>query len=205
MSETSESDIFEEVKLHCPVCNSKNTKVTQKIVDIPYFPNLWLFTFICYDCHYKHNDFINLNIEDKPLRYIYHAENKEDYTTKIVRSANGTIRIPKIGAMIEPGPNADGFINNIEGVLREIEGKAKFLLNDAKTDEEKKKIEDYINNIEHIIEKNLPIDIVVEDPFGNSLIIPFDEKKLEKIDLSKEEAGKLKTSIIIFEKRKREE
>lgn len=199
MSESFGNDIFEETNVKCPVCNSNDTKITQKIIDIPHFPNLWLFTFLCNNCHYKHNDFINLNVNE-PTRYIYHAENKDDYTTKIVRSANGTIRIPKIGAIIEPGPNAEGFINNIEGILREIQGKAKFLLQDARTEIEKKKIEDYIKKIDEIIEKNLPIDIIVEDPFGNSSIIPFDKRKLEKIEITEEESQKLKTSFIIFEK-----
>lgn len=181
----------------CPVCKSKNTKIIQKIMDLPHFPQMWFFNLTCSDCHYKFNDFINLSIKD-PIRYIYHAENKEDYTTKIVRAANGTIRFPQIGAMIEPGPNADGFINNIEGILRDIQGKARFLLNDAETIEERKKIIDYITLLDEYIEDNKPIDIVVEDPFGNSIIIPADVSKLETIKLTEEEAEKLKIGFIVF-------
>ncbi len=185
------------LEVSCPVCQSKNTSTTQQIIDIPHFPDLWLYSLICNDCKYKHNDIINLASKD-PSRYIYHAENKDDYTTKIIRGSNGTIRFPQIGAMIEPGPNADGFINNIEGVLREIQGKAKFLLNDAETDEDVQKIIDYVNLLEEYIELNLPIDIIIEDPFGNSSLVPFDPEKLEVIVLSQEEADKLKTSFIIF-------
>lgn len=186
----------------CPVCESKNTKVIQKIMDLPHFPQMWFFNLTCSDCHYKFNDFLNLSIKE-PMRYIYHAENEKDYTTKIVRAANGTIRFPQIEAMIEPGPNADGFISNIEGILRDIQGKVRFLLNDAETQEERMKIMEYISMIDEYIDKNKPIDIVIEDPFGNSSIIPADITKLETIKLSQEEAEKLKTGFIVFEGLKR--
>ena len=57
----------------------------------------------------------------------------------------------------------------------------------------------YIMMIDEYIDKNLPIDIVVEDPFGNSSIVPANMEKLETIKLSKEEAESLKTGFIVFE------
>ena len=189
---------LEHGTVQCPVCESENTKITQKIMDIPHFSQIWLFNLTCPDCRYKHNDFLILDIKE-PTRLIYHAENKEDYTTKIVRAANGTISIPQIGAMIEPGPSADGFINNIEGIIRDIQDKAIFLKKNAETEEEIEKINEYIELLNSYIDRNLPIDIVIEDPFGNSTIIPFDPAKLETFKLSPEEAGKLKTGYIIFE------
>jgi zinc finger protein len=194
------SDEFDSelIAINCPVCKSKNTKVTQKILDIPHFTELWLFNIVCFDCHFKHNDFLNLSINE-PIRYVYHAENKEDYETKIVRAANGTIIFPQIGAMIEPGPNAEGFINNIEGILQDIRGKTLHLLKDATDEQEITRIREYCELLNEYIEKNLPIDIVIEDPFGNSSIIPNDSAKLETHKLTQEEAEKLKTSFIVFE------
>jgi zinc finger protein len=191
-------DNFETMETPCPVCKSKNTKVTQKILNLPYFSELWLFNLICSDCHFKHNDILNLSAKE-PTRYIYHAKNKDDYSTKIVRAANGSIRFPQLGAMIEPGPNAEGFINNIEGVLRDIQGKTRFLLRDATEEEEIKRITVFIRLIDRYIEENLPIDVIVEDPFGNSSIIPFDSTKLETVHLTSDEAEKLKTGFIVFE------
>ncbi|MCE7741808.1 MAG: ZPR1 zinc finger domain-containing protein [Candidatus Heimdallarchaeota archaeon] len=194
----SEDLSSELMETPCPVCESKNTKVTQKIMDLPHFPQMWFFNLTCSDCLYKYNDFINLSIKN-PMRYIYHAENEEDYTTKIIRAANGTIRFPQIEAMIEPGPNATGFVSNIEGILRDIQGKVRFLLADAETQKERQKIVEYISMLDVYIDENKPIDIVVEDPFGNSTIIPADSTKLETIKLSEEEAQKLKSGFIVFE------
>lgn len=181
----------------CPACNSNNTKVTQKIMDIPHFPNMWLFSLVCHECKYKYTDFINLNVKE-PTRYVYHAKNTDDYTTKIIRASNGTIRFPQIGAMIEPGPNAVSFISNVEGVLRDIQGKARFLLSDAVTEEEKQRILDFDSMIDEYILKGLPIDVIVEDPFGNSTIVPFNPNKLETEKLSPEESERLKTSFSEF-------
>ena len=199
-----EEQNFDMMQINCPICNSNNTKVTQKMMNIPHFPHLWFFNLTCSDCHFKHNDFINLSFKD-PVKYIYHAENKEDYTTKIVRAANGTISVPQIGVLIEPGPNAEGFINNIEGILQDIRGKTLFLLGDAKSEDEKESIRNYIELLDSYIEKNLPIDIIIEDPFGNSSIIPSDPNKLEVIELTQEEAEKLKTGFIFFENIKNDE
>ncbi len=195
----SAKDTMEEfMTVDCPACNSNNTKVTQKIMDIPHFPNIWLFVLVCRECKYKYTDFINLNVKE-PTRYVYHAKNSDDYTTKIIRASNGTIRFPQIGAMIEPGPNAVSFINNIEGVLRDIQGKARFLLRDAVTEEEKQRILNFDSMIDEYILKGLPIDVIVEDPFGNSTIVPFDSNKLETEKLSPEESEKLKTSFSEFQ------
>lgn len=196
---TSEESELEFEAVQCPVCESENTKITQKIMEIPHFPQLWFINLTCFDCQYKHNDFLNLDVKD-PVKHVYHAKNKDDYTTKIIRAANGTISFPQIGATIEPGPNADGFINNIEGILQDIKDKAKFLLNNSSSDEERVKISEYIDLLDNYIDNNLPIDIVIEDPFGNSSIIPNNPANLETVKLSPVEAEKLKTGFIVFDK-----
>jgi len=198
MNNVSTEDLDSEMKVICPVCKSKSTKVVQKILEFPHFPQLWFYNLSCADCHFKYNDFINLAIND-PIRYTYLAENKDDYTSKIVRSSNGTIRFPTIGAILEPGPKADGFITNIEGMLRDFQGKAEFLLRNATTKEEINRINEFIKTIDEYINNNLPIEIVIEDPFGNSSLIPFSQSKLKKQLLSQEEAEKLKTGLMIFE------
>ncbi|MHA1815397.1 MAG: ZPR1 zinc finger domain-containing protein, partial [Candidatus Heimdallarchaeaceae archaeon] len=104
-----------------------------------------------------------------------------------------------IGAILEPGPKADGFITNIEGMLRDFQGKAELLLRDATIEEEINRIHEFIKLIDEHINNNLPIEIVIEDPFGNSSLIPFDFAKLKKEQLSKEEAEKLKTGLMVFE------
>ncbi|MHA1303138.1 MAG: ZPR1 zinc finger domain-containing protein [Candidatus Heimdallarchaeaceae archaeon] len=185
------------IEMKCPLCKSEETIVTQKILEIPHFSRVWLFHLKCKSCGFKHNDMLNLDIKE-PTRHIYHAENEDDYTSKIIRSANGTIRIPNIGAIIEPGPSATGFINNIEGVLQDIRDKARFLLRDAETVEERDRIMEYIKTLDDYIEKSLPLDFIIEDPFGNSMIIPFDEKKMETQQLSEEEVAELKTGYIMF-------
>ena len=197
MSIVSTESLNSEMEADCPVCKSKNTKITQKVMDFPHFPQMWFYNLICLNCNFRYNDFINLAVKE-PQRYTYKAENKDDYTTKIVRSSNGTIRFPEIGAMLEPGPKADGFINNIEGILRDFQGKAEFLLRDAANEEEIQRITDYIRLLDDYIEKNLSIIIIVEDPFGNSSIIPFDESKLKIEILTQDEAEKLKTGLMVF-------
>ena len=197
MTKLSTEQLDSEMEAQCPVCESDNTTITQKILDFPHFPQMWFYNLMCSDCNFRYNDFINLAVNE-PVRYSYLAESKEDYTSKVIRSSNGTIRFPSIGAILEPGPKADGFITNIEGMLRDFQGKAEFLLRDATTEEEIGRINDFVKMIDNCIQNNLPIEIIIEDPFGNSSIIPFDQSKLKKQQLSQAEAEKLKTGLMVF-------
>ncbi|UJG42581.1 MAG: ZPR1 zinc finger domain-containing protein [Candidatus Heimdallarchaeum endolithica] len=190
-----------EFDITCPSCKSNDVEVSQKILNIPHFSKVWLYNIKCNNCGYKHNDMLNLESKEA-TRYIYRVENAKDYTSKIVRSANGTVRIPELGVLIEPGPSSTGFINNIEGVLQDVKEKVLFLLKNAQSKGEREKIIQYINQLNSYIERSLPLTFIIEDPLGNSLIVPYDEEKLTVEILTEEEASKLKTGYLIFSTKK---
>jgi len=104
----------------CPICGGKNTlKAIQHIHEIPYFGKVMESTIICEKCGYRNADVMIL--EDRPPKlYTVKVENEKDLFTRVVRSKSGTIELEEIGVKIEPGPAAEGFITNIEGVLERV-------------------------------------------------------------------------------------
>ncbi len=185
------------MELPCPMCSSENTDAMQQAMDIPNFPGHFLFTFKCNDCKFRHSDFFSVE-HRTPLHYSYEAEGKNGWTTKIIRSSSGTISVPSINAKIEPGPGSEGRITNIEGVLIDIREKIRFLVRNADDDESRAKASETVLIIDDLIRGFGKILVIVEDPYGNSLILPNDESKLVQRKLSQEEAEKLKTGYFEF-------
>jgi zinc finger protein len=115
----------------------------------------------------------------------------------VVRSTSGTIRIPELGVTIEPGPASQAFITNLEGVLRRVADIVRVAMKWNEEDEEKvKRCEWILERIDNVIDGDEELTIILEDPFGNSLILS-DESFKER--LSELEAKELKTGLTVIE------
>ena len=55
------------------------------------------------------------------MRYELSVESPEDLDARVIRSTSGTIRIPEMGIIVEPGTVSDSYITNIEGVLQRVQ------------------------------------------------------------------------------------
>ena len=105
-----------EMSIKCPACNTENTaKSIMKEIEIPHFGKVLETTIICESCGFKHSDIIALEQND-PAKYILKI-NKDNLSTRIVRSQSATVSIPEIGVKVEPGPKSEGYVTNVEGVI----------------------------------------------------------------------------------------
>jgi zinc finger protein len=133
----------------------------------------------------------------EPMRYELSVETPEDLDAKVIRSTSGTIRIPEMGIIIEPGAVSESYITNIEGVLQRIKSVLITASNWVKDDEEKSsRSQELLSMLEEVMEGRRKITVIIEDPLGNSAII---SKKALAIKLSAEEAETLNTGMIVFD------
>lgn len=180
----------------CPACQHRGLEYNAETVDLPYLGESLETMIRCAACGYRHTDFILTETKD-PVRLTYSVHDADAMSVRVVRSSSGTVRFPSLGIDIEPGVASDAYITNVEGILVRIEGVLDQLLRDAEDPEQKKAITDLMDVFHNMREgKADPVDLVIEDPFGNSAIISK-ETKVEK--LSAEEAEKLKTGTFIFD------
>jgi len=177
-------------KYGCPSCGAQ-ANYTWDFEEIPYFGEVMITSIQCSSCGFKHSDCLILSVKD-PMRYELKIRSIEDLSARVIRSSSGTIRIPELGVDIEPGPLAESFISNVEGILERIENVLKGILRTSGN----KRAKELLNDISEIREGKKEITVVVEDPFGNSAIIS--ERASSRI-LSREEASKLKTGYLLFE------
>ncbi|WP_457751100.1 ZPR1 zinc finger domain-containing protein [Thermococcus sp.] len=175
----------------CPICGGKGTlKVIQHIHEIPYFGKVMESTIICDRCGYRNADVMML--EDRPPKlYTVKVENEKDLFTRVVRSKSGTIELEEIGVKIEPGPAAEGFVSNIEGVLERVRETlliAKEFRKQEGDEEAVKKSDEILEYIEEVKEGKKPLTVKIADPLGNSALIG---EKVKSRFLTQEEIDSL--------------
>ncbi|AIU69704.1 hypothetical protein TEU_04790 [Thermococcus eurythermalis] len=175
----------------CPICGGKGTlKAIQHIHEIPYFGKVMESTIICEKCGYRNADVMIL--EDRPPKlYTVKVEGEKDLFTRVVRSKSGTIELEEMGVKIEPGPAAEGFITNVEGVLervRETLLMAREFRRQEGDEEAVKKADEILSYIEDVKKGRKPLTVRIADPLGNSALIG---EKVKSRLLTEEEIKKL--------------
>ena len=100
--------------------------------------------------------------------------------------------MPEFGIDVEPGPAAESFISNVEGVLDRSKQVLKSAINFAEHEEQKAKGREILANIESALEGRFTFTLILEDPAGVSGILPDDLSLVKHEELSREEALQLK-------------
>jgi len=183
-----------ETKICCPLCQ-KDLVMNWQRDNIPYFGEILYVSARC-QCSFRFADTMILSSKE-PMRYELPVETIEDLDARVIRSTSGTIRIPEMGVTIEPGSISESYVTNIEGVLQRVRDVLITTSRWAQGDKEKSsRSEELLCMLEDVIEGKRKITVIVEDPLGNSAII---SKKVKATKLSKEEAEKLNTGMIVFD------
>lgn len=183
------------IKTHCPVCNGNNTlDMTSKADKIPYFGEVMESTLLCSECGYKHSDTICLEVKE-PVKYTLKIS-KDKLNTRVVKSQTTTLSIPELGLKVEPGPKSQGYISNVEGVINRFES----AINTAMKWAEEKEIQEnalkILEKIENVKTGKEKVTLVLEDPFGHSVIVDNDAKHRK---LTEKEINSLNTGFITIE------
>jgi zinc finger protein len=105
----------------------------------------------------------------EPARYTLAVETVEDMACRVVRSTSASLEIPELGVRIDPGPQCQGFISNVEGVLDRVEEVVRMALRWG-TDVEKENAAALIADIARVKAGLFPVTLIMEDPNGNSAI-----------------------------------
>ncbi|MBN1544146.1 ZPR1 zinc finger domain-containing protein [Candidatus Woesearchaeota archaeon] len=153
----------------CPFCHTPNLTLTEGEVEVPFFGKVFLFSMTCSNCGYHKSD-VECAEQKPPVKYSLDVTCEEDMKIRVIRSSEGTIKIPRIGS-IEPGPAAEGFISNVEGILQRIKAQVEHLRDEEEDEETKKKCRGMIKKIGRVMWGQESVKIVIEDPSGNSAII----------------------------------
>ena len=154
------------MKETCPICSAES-ELHCVPYTIPFFGEIMIFTAVCDSCGYRSTDVMVLS-EEKTKRCEMVVSSVEDVNAIVIRSSSGTIEIPELGVTVEP-KRGEAFITTVEGVLKRVENVATML---AKDEASTKRVHEVMKQINKIKSGKARMTLIIDDPTGNSAIIP---------------------------------
>jgi len=176
----------------CPSCQQGIIDIVKNIYNVPDGDKMLILKFECNTCNFHKNDVIPLTTNMEPGIMTLQITNEEDLKSKIYRSPVGKLEIPELELIVEPGPRADFYYTNIEGILYRFESAVLIYRNNLdENDHEKSEIDELLDNLKKAMDGKFKFTLKITDTQGGSYIIPKNKskytfkkiKKIEKIEL----------------------
>ena len=159
----------------CPVCQQKKLSLTEAEIEVPFFGKLFVFSMKCDGCKYFKAD-VEAAEKKEPCKYVFEVSGKPDLQVRVIRSSEATVKFERVGSM-EPGPAAEGFVTNIEGMIKRIKEQIEKIRDLEEDEEAKKKAKNLVKKLQKVLWGEEKLKITIEDPSGNSAIISEKAKR----------------------------
>ena len=153
----------------CPICGENQLTLREEEREVPYFNRMFIFSMTCGACKYNKSDIEALDFQD-PVKFSIEVEKEEDLKIRIIKSAQATVKIPRI-ITIESTPSSNGYITNVEGVINRVMNVIEQARDSEEDKETKKKAKNLLKKLNKVLWGQEKIKIIIEDPSGNSAII----------------------------------
>ncbi len=177
MSEKSKNDEV-NYSFKCPSCDKGKIKILKTIYDVPDGDKMLLVKFECNICNFSNNDIIPLTTNNTPGIMTLRVSNENDLKSKIYRSPVGKLEIPELELFVVPGPSADFYYTNVEGILFRFENAVSiYRKNLEKDDDDIEEVDKILYELHKAMEGEFNFTLIITDTGGGSYIIPEDESK----------------------------
>ena len=153
----------------CPMCRKKSLTLSEAETEVPFFGKLFVFSMKCNSCKFYKAD-VEAAEPKKPVKCTIEIKGKKDLNIRIVKSAEATVKIPHVGT-IEPGPAAQGYVTNVEGIINKIKEQVEYLRDNEEDKDARKKAKNLIKKLQKVLWGTEKLKIIIEDPTGNSAIV----------------------------------
>ncbi|TFF84354.1 MAG: ZPR1 zinc finger domain-containing protein [Promethearchaeota archaeon] len=162
-----------EFSFQCPVCKKGIITIQKTVYDLPDKDKMLIIKFECNTCNYSNNDIIPLTTNFKPGVISLKVKDEIDLKSKVYRSPVGKLEIPELELAVEPGPSANFYYTNVEGILLRFENAVSIYKNNLDNDDPQiDEIEALLENIQKAIEGKFEFTLKISDKGGGSYIIP---------------------------------
>lgn len=172
----------------CPACKEGMINIKKAIYDLPDGDKMLILKFECNSCNFHKNDIIPLTTNMKSGIMTLKISEENDLKSKIYRSPTGKLEIPELELIVEPGPRADFYYTNVQGILFRFENAVSIYRNNLEeNDPDIGEIDNLLFNLQQAIEGNLKFTLKITDFQGGSYIIPEDKSKYSFKKIEKEQ------------------
>lgn len=153
----------------CPVCHKKTLMLTEEQREVPYFGKLFLFSMTCADCKYHQADVESIE-KKEPCKFSLDINSEKDLNVRVVKSSKAVVKIPHV-TTVTPGPASNGYITNVEGIIKRIKHSIEIARDSEEDDAVRKKAKNLLKKLSKVAWGQEKIKLIIEDPSGNSAII----------------------------------
>ncbi len=153
----------------CPVCKKDTLTLTEQERDIPYFGKVLVFSMTCSECRFHKADVETAEQHDA-LRIEFDVEAENDLNVRVVKSSQATVKIPRMISM-EPGAASQGFVTNVEGLLRRFKYILEQARDQAEDKTEQKKAKNMLRKLQKAMWGQEKLRLIIEDKTGNSAVV----------------------------------
>jgi zinc finger protein len=159
----------------CPVCGKSALSLTEAESEVPFFGKLFLFSMTCSACKYHKAD-VEASDQKEACKYVFEVKGREDLQVRVIKSSEATVQFERVGS-IEPGPASEGYITNVEGLIKRIKEQIEKVRDLEEDEEAKKKAKNLIKKLQNVLWGGEKLKITITDPSGNSAIISEKAKR----------------------------
>jgi len=157
-------------KQKCPFCGKTTLTLREDQQDIPFFGKTFIMSMDCSNCKYTKSDVEAAEYKD-PIKATLTITEEKDMKIRIVKSSEATIKIPQLKLSVTPGPASEGFISNVEGVIKRFEVIIEKQRDSSEDKADKTKAKNLLKRLRKVTYGEIATKLVIEDPTGNSAII----------------------------------
>ena len=187
MSEKSKNEEI-EFSFKCPTCKEGRIKLLKTTYDVPDGDKMLIVKFECNVCNFTNNDIIPLTTNNTPGIMTLKVSDENDLKSKIYRSPVGKLEIPELELFVVPGPNADFYYTNVEGILFRFENAVSIYRKSLeKNDVQIEEIDQILSDLHKAVKGEFKFTLIITDTGGGSYIIPQDESKYSFQKIENEE------------------
>ena len=155
----------------CPVCGKNKATFSEYEVEDPYVGQIAIFSIKCNACGFKNSDLEFIN-PGQPAEYSVDIESKEDLDIRVIKSGECEVKIPSFRISVDSSMGSEGFISNVEGVLKRFRDQVYLLKDDPELDKsQKKKLKNIIKGLDSVFYGEKKITLKLIDRSGNSAIV----------------------------------
>jgi zinc finger protein len=184
----------EEYTFTCPSCKKGIVSIQKTIYDLPDEDQMLIIKFECDNCKFHKNDIIPMTTRTEPGINILRIKTLKDLESKVYRSPTGQMEIPELELFVKPGPGAQFYFTNVEGILdrfkRAVLIYKKDLFIESPESEDYKAVSAILKNIERAKKGKFAFTLRIKDLEGGSYIIPTNESQFtfKRIDPREKES-----------------
>ncbi|XP_049634128.1 zinc finger protein ZPR1 [Suncus etruscus] len=170
-----EEDLRNEVlqfSTNCPECNA-SAQTNMKLVQIPHFKEVIIMATNCENCGHRTNEVKSGGaVEPLGTKITLHITDPSDMTRDLLKSETCRVEIPELE--FELGMAVlGGKFTTLEGLLKDIQElvtKNPFTLGDSSSPDQTKKLQEFNQKLDQIVEGTMKVHFIMDDPAGNSYL-----------------------------------